>query len=137
MEMNGHFLISKRTKHIKMRYFLIKYKVYQGDIEIRYCPEVSPLHEDRICSDILTKPKLGRAFLNVRSILVNFHLWYVDDNEHKDIDKVSGSEKPESYVWMKREGILHKPSYSHVTMKSNTHFLQSSLQECVGGVLKQ
>jgi hypothetical protein len=36
--LNGTFLSSKRTKHIKARYFFIKDKVEEGGVEIRYCP---------------------------------------------------------------------------------------------------
>ena len=38
METNGRFLSSKRTKHIKTRYFFVKDKVDQGDFDIQYFP---------------------------------------------------------------------------------------------------
>ena len=66
---------------------------------------------------------------------MNCPLDYVDDEEKKYIDKLSRSEKHELYVWVKR-GILHKLSYSKVVMKSYTHLLQFSPQECVVKVLK-
>ena len=81
--------------------------------------------------DVLTKTKLGRVFLEYRSMLIFPPLDYVDFEKHEDIDKSSGSDKPESYIWVKREGVLHKPKYSQLEMKYNTHFLQSSQQECV------
>ena len=48
-----------------------------------------------------------------------------------------GSMKPDLYVCVKLESILHMPGYSQSTMKSNAWLIQSSPQECVGGVLKQ
>ena len=77
-------------------------------------------------SDLLTNPKSGRAFIEDKSMLMNSPLVYVDDKYYKDIEKSLGSDKSESYVWVKHEGILHKPSYSQVAMKSNTHLLQYS-----------
>jgi hypothetical protein len=38
LAVNGTFLSSKRTKHIKARYFFIKDKIEEGKVEIRYCP---------------------------------------------------------------------------------------------------
>ena len=48
---NGKFSSSKKTKHIKNRFFLIKDKIAQGDIEIQYKPT------GRMWSDVLTRPK--------------------------------------------------------------------------------
>ena len=35
---NGRFSSSKRTKHIKNRYFMIKDNIGKGEIIIQYCP---------------------------------------------------------------------------------------------------
>jgi hypothetical protein len=37
LSLNGTFLSSKRTKHIKARYFFIKDKIEEAKVEIRYC----------------------------------------------------------------------------------------------------
>ena len=42
MDTNGRFSSSKRTKHIKTRYFFVKDKVDKGGVEIQYCPAVAP-----------------------------------------------------------------------------------------------
>ena len=42
MKMNGRFLISNTTKHMKTRHFFVKDKVDKGDIEIQYFLEVYP-----------------------------------------------------------------------------------------------
>ena len=38
METNGKTANSKRTKHIKIRYFFIIDKIKQKEINIAYCP---------------------------------------------------------------------------------------------------
>ena len=62
----------------------------QGYVDIQYCLEVSPFPKSRMWSDVLTKPKYGRAFLEDSLMLMNYPLEYVDDEEHKDIEKMSG-----------------------------------------------
>jgi hypothetical protein len=47
---------SKRTKHIKVKYFLIKDKVDREEITIEHCPT------EQMWTDIYTKPKQGAVF---------------------------------------------------------------------------
>ncbi len=56
LETNGKASSSKRTKHIKVKYFFIKDKVDQGEITIEHCPT------EQMWTDINTKPKQGLAF---------------------------------------------------------------------------
>ena len=83
-----------------MRYFFAKYKVDQGDIEIHYCPAVSPFPKYMMWSDVLTKPKSGRALIEDMLMLVNSPLGYIYDKDHEYIHKVSGSEKHKSFIWV-------------------------------------
>ena len=53
LAVNGTLSSSKRTKHIKARYFFIKDKIEEGEVEIRYCPT------EKMWSDVLNKPKQG------------------------------------------------------------------------------
>ena len=53
---NGRWSSSKRTKHIKSRYFFIQDKVPSGEVSVKYRPT------DRMWSDVLTKPKQGAGF---------------------------------------------------------------------------
>ena len=48
LEANGTFSSSKRTKHIKTRYFFVKDKVAQGDIELEHCPASAPFPDERM-----------------------------------------------------------------------------------------
>ena len=57
---------SDRTRHIKVRYFWIKDRVDEGDIEIIYTPT-----EDMV-ADILTKPLQGEQFTRLRQLLLNW-----------------------------------------------------------------
>ena len=80
---NGRWSSSKRTKHIKSRYFFIKDKVDSGEVSIKHRPT------NEMWSDVLTKPKQGHAFKMDRAMLMNCPLEYDDDVErghtHKDL----------------------------------------------------
>ena len=56
---NGMMSSSKKTKHIRHRFFLIKDRVESGDVEIKYEPTGS------MWSDIHTKPKQGSVFSKI------------------------------------------------------------------------
>jgi hypothetical protein len=75
LEQNGRMSSSKRTKHIKARYFLIKDKIDQGDLEIKYCPT------DEMWADINTKPLQGTKFYRMRAVLMNVPVDYDDGEE--------------------------------------------------------
>ena len=80
---NGKFSSPKKTKHIKTRFFLIKDKIAQGNIEIEYEPT------GRMWSDVLTTPKQGIAFRMFRGQLMNVSEDYDDEieslNTHPDL----------------------------------------------------
>ena len=56
LKTNGRVSSSKRTKHIKVKYYLIKDKVDREEITIEHCPT------DQMWTDINTKPKPKQAF---------------------------------------------------------------------------
>jgi hypothetical protein len=62
---NGRVSSSKRTKHIKAKYFLIKDYYNSGEIDLRYCPT------DMMWADILTKPSQGQKFRDMCAFLKN------------------------------------------------------------------
>ena len=64
LERNGWTSASKRTKHIKIRYFFIKDMIAQQEVEVQHCPT------KEMWSDILKKPKQGREFFLMRSKLL-------------------------------------------------------------------
>jgi hypothetical protein len=75
LEKNGRISSSKRTKHIKAKYFLIKDYYKSGEIDLRYCPT------DVMWADVLTKPLQGQKFRDMRAFLQNCLRDYDDDIE--------------------------------------------------------
>jgi hypothetical protein len=72
---NGRWSSSKRTKHIKSRFFFIKDCVDRKEISVEHQPS------ERMYSDILTKPKQGKAFRRDRAMLMNCSEDYNDAEE--------------------------------------------------------
>ena len=72
---NGRWSGSKRTKHVKSRYFVVKDKIDKGEVEVQHEPS------ERMWSDMLAKPKQGAAFRFDRSHLMNVPEVYDDDEE--------------------------------------------------------
>jgi len=81
LEKNERVSSSKRTKHIKAKYFLIKEYYDAGEIDLRYCPT------DSMWADVLTKPLQGQKFLDMRAFLQNFSRDYDDDFEREEDER--------------------------------------------------
>jgi hypothetical protein len=62
---NGHVSSSKRTKHIKAKYFFIRHYHHTGELQLRYCPT------EEMWADVLTKPLQGLKFMKMRAFLMN------------------------------------------------------------------
>jgi hypothetical protein len=75
LEKNGRISSSKRTKHIKAKYFLVKDYYESEEIDFRYCPT------DIMWADVLTKPLQGQKFRDMRAFLQNCPRGYDDDIE--------------------------------------------------------
>ena len=73
LEKNGRISSSKRTKHIKAKYFLIKDYYESGEIDLHYCPT------DVMWADVLTKLLQGQKFRDMRAFLQNCPRDYNDD----------------------------------------------------------
>jgi len=65
LEKNGRVSSSKRTKHIKAKYFIIKDYYDAREIDLRYCPI------DSMWGNVLTKPLQGQKFCDMRAFLQN------------------------------------------------------------------
>ena len=83
LEVNGSFSSSKQTKHIKCRYFFIRDKIANGNLEVIYCLT------EMMRANVLTKPKQGGPFCLDRSHLMNIPINY-DDN----IERTKNSPSP-------------------------------------------
>ena len=78
MATNGQFSCSKRTKHIKNRYFMIKDKIGKGEIIIQYCPPGD------MWADINIKAIQGSLFYKMQACLMG-----VDENYHNDPERLA------------------------------------------------
>ena len=103
---NGRWSSSKRTKHIKSRYFFVKDKVESGELSIEHRPT------DQMWSYVLTKPKQGAAFHRDRAQLMNCDEDYDDDKERCDIPSIllpkpEGPVDPVTVITISPQSILH------------------------------
>ncbi len=74
LETNWKASSSKRTKHIKVKYFFIKDKVDQGEITIKNCPT------EQMWTDINTKPKQDLVFRVFRGHVMGIPADYKDSD---------------------------------------------------------
>jgi len=102
LETNGKASSSKRTKHIRIKYFLVKDKIDQGDIVVEHCPT------EQMWTDVNMKPKQGAVFRKFRGHMMGIPTEY---NDADYIDKVP---------------LTPKMSMLPLTKK------QLALKECVG-----
>ena len=67
LEKNGMKFSSKRTRHINLRYFFVKYRASDEspEIDIQYCST------DSMIGDSMTKPLQGQKFLEMRAVIMN------------------------------------------------------------------
>jgi hypothetical protein len=59
--------MSKRSRHINIRYFYLKDRVDQGELELEYIPT------DEMLADLLTKPLQGEKFRMLRDRILNWN----------------------------------------------------------------
>jgi hypothetical protein len=79
LETNGKASSSKQTTDIKIKYFLVKDKIDQGNIAVEHCPT------EQMWTDINTKPKQGVVFCKFRGHIMGIPTEY---NDADYIDKV-------------------------------------------------
>ena len=73
LEVNGKMSSSKRTKHIRIKYFFVTDRVEQGDVKIEHKPT------GEMWIDMNTKPKQGTPFRTDRSHMMNCPLNVMDE----------------------------------------------------------
>ncbi len=79
LEKTGTVLSSRRTKHIKVNFFLIKDYYDAGKINVKFCPT------DKMWADVLTKPLHGQKFRDMQAFMQNCPQDYDDDNKLKKL----------------------------------------------------
>jgi hypothetical protein len=70
---NGYVSSSKRTKHIKAKYFFIRHYHNAKELDLQYCPT------EQMWADVLTKPLQGSKFRVMRAFLMNCPADYAED----------------------------------------------------------
>jgi hypothetical protein len=80
---NGQLSSEKKTKHIKAKFFYVKDKVDDGDMQVIDC-----LTEE-MWADILIKPLQGMVFKKMRAQLMNCAIEY-KENEIRETSSTSG-----------------------------------------------
>ena len=65
LEENGKRSLSKRTRHLNIRYFFLTDQVEKGNLTIKYCPT------DEMIADFMSKPLQGEKFKQFRQDILN------------------------------------------------------------------
>ena len=73
LETNRKFSSSRKTKHIKAKFFFIKDKVDSEEVNIVDCPA------GVMWTDVLTKPLKGTEFRKMRAQLMNCAIEYKEE----------------------------------------------------------
>ncbi len=84
---NGYISSSKRTKHIKAKYFFICHYHNAGELDLQYCPT------EQMWADVLTKPLQGLKFRIMRAFLMNCPIDYTDTPDTLPSSKPTLSKK--------------------------------------------
>ncbi len=63
---NGYVSSSKRSQHIKAKYFFVKHYHRSKEVTLTYCPT------DTMWADVLTKPLQGSKFCLMRAVLIAY-----------------------------------------------------------------
>ena len=64
IEKNAQMSMSRKTKHMEIRYFYVKDRVTGNNMSIRYCPT------EKMIADFFTKPLQGELFRKFRAVVM-------------------------------------------------------------------
>lgn len=64
LEINGRSYSSQRTRHLEIRYFFVKDRVDQGEMDILYCPT------EKMIADFFTKSTQGSLFKKLSAVFM-------------------------------------------------------------------
>ena len=124
---NGYVSSSKRTKHIKAKYFFIHHYHNAQQLNLRCCPT------KEMWADILTKPLQGSKFCQMRAFLMNCPIDYAEDIQFIPSDNPllnsTHSSKPKIFVPNPSPSTSLTPSL--LPMKPRISSIELSLQGCV------
>lgn len=105
---NGYVSSSKRTKHIKAKYFFIRHFHKTGELDLQYCPT------EQMWADVLTKPLQGAKFRLMRAFLMNCPLDYHED------PVITPTDTPTTHPTLTSSRISHKSIFPFVPTNEPT-----------------
>ena len=108
---NGYISSSKRTKHIKAKYFFVRHYHNAVEIDLQYCPT------EQMWADVLTKPLQGAKFQLMHAFLMNCP---IDYSENVDITPTSNPTSPS--LWKHSPSFVPNDNPTDIPMKKR--FLQ-------------
>ena len=120
LALNGTMSSSKQTKHIKARYYFIKDKIDEGEVDLMYCPT------EMMTVDILSRPKCGAAFRRDRAKLMNVPIDYDNEVEGKNTHP-DHLPKPENSGNLGSTGIQKSSAPSRSVLSDVTNDLSSGI----------
>ena len=82
LDNNGRRSISKRTRHINIRYYFITYRILNQEALVEFCPALD------VIGDYFTKALQGYQFCRFRNIILGIHEDYIPAYNHVEGDKV-------------------------------------------------
>ena len=146
---NGYVSSSKRTKHIKAKYFFICHFHNTGELDLQYCPA------KQMWADVLTKPLQDAKFCLMCAFLMNCPINYVEDQANDFIPtstptltktKISSSSKNHSQPFvptdeptdipMKKQSLRPTPS-SWGCVETQSHGTKVPSPSCASEVVQK
>ena len=79
LEQNGSLSSSQQTKHNKIRYFFMKDKIENQEIEVIYCPT------ENMLGDFFTKPLQGHKFIEFRRLILGLPAGSIEEGVGTDV----------------------------------------------------
>jgi hypothetical protein len=106
MEKNGRNSSSKRTRHMNIRYFFVKDKIANRELEVDYCPT------EKMIADFFTKPLQGKLFNLMRDEIMGVDLKSKYHSNQRSVlsigsteDSVSSHERDVTCSGMSGDGV--------------------------------
>ena len=122
---NGYVSSSKRTKHIKAKYFFIRHYHHAGEIDLQYCPT------NQMWADVLTKPLQGAKFRLMRAFLMNCPIDYSDTPDPLPSSKPQLTMTPSSVSPSTRPRFVPSDEPTDAPMKAQSLQPTPSPRGCV------
>ncbi len=124
---NGYVSSSKRTKHIKAKYFFVRHFHNTGELDLQFCPF------ETMWAYVLTKPLQGAKFRLIRAFLMNCPTNYYEDNSIEPISDPTLAPSPATITHSHQPALDPSPEPTDIPIPMTHRSLcpNVSLQGCV------